>query len=189
MSQALPVLLMLEGWIEPAVRHMGPEFTTHEYIEKLREICPTDYAHDLALCTLRYGFPQSLAVLHKTIVTKLRKLGQVQVVDRKESRDIRGNKHETLVWRRLDARRPLRRLREPLRPRASSGGRSQRAIAPPPMTGSQLQEARAAVGWTQTELARRAGVSPAAVSLWERDKRRMTWPTYETLQRALQAGP
>src|SRR3989304_3781431 len=35
-----PALLILDRWIEPAVRHMRPEFTTHDYIEKLREVYP-----------------------------------------------------------------------------------------------------------------------------------------------------
>jgi DNA-binding transcriptional regulator YiaG len=190
MAQALPVLLMLERWIEPVVRHMGPEFTTHDYIEKLRELYPADYAHDLALCTLGYGFPQSLGVLHKAIATHLRALDCVETIGNKESRDIRGNKHRALVWRRLDNRRPSERPREPVRSKAKQRLRppTRQTQMSPSITGAELRAARTALGWTQTELARRAGVSLAAVSLWERDKRRMMWPTYEAVQSALQAG-
>lgn len=182
--------MMLDRWIEPTVRHLGQEFTTHEYIERLREICPADYAHDLALCTLKQGFPQSLAVLHKAIVEQLRALDCVKVVGTKESRDIRGNKHQTLVWQRLDSRRPRRKLREPFHSVRRTEGRppSPARTPPPRMTGAQLQEARLGLGWNKTELARRAGVSLAAVSRWERDERRMGWPTFKAMQRALQAG-
>lgn len=116
MPETRPVLLMLEQAIELTVRHMRPEFTTHDYIEKLREVCPSDYAHDLALCTVEHGFPQSLAVLHRAIIMQLRKSDRVEVIGSRESRDIRGNTHRTLLWRRLDARRPPTRLwREPTR--------------------------------------------------------------------------
>jgi DNA-binding XRE family transcriptional regulator len=175
---------MLERWIEPAVRYMRPEFTTHDYIEKLREVYPADYAHDLALCTLEQGFPQSLAVLHRAIIGKLRKSDRVMVIGTKESRDIRGNTHETLLWRRLDARRPPPK---PQRGPTPSRRKASQRPRPPAMTGSELREARLALGWTKTDLARRAGVSLAAVSRWEAGERRMQWPASEAVQNALQA--
>lgn len=176
---------MLERWIEPVVRYMRPEFTSHDYIEKLREVYPADYAHDLALCTLEQGFPQSLAVLHRAITNRLRKSDRVKVIGTKESRDIRGNTHETLLWRRLDARRPPRGpRREPVRSRRKASQRP----PPPAMTGAQLREARQALGWTKTDLARRAGVSLAAVSRWERGERRMAWPASEAIHDALEAA-
>lgn len=180
-----PALLMLDRWLEPAIRYMRPEFTTHSYIERIREVYPADYAHDLALCTLEQGFPRSLAVLHRAIVERLRKSDRIAVIGTKESRDIRGNPHRTLLWRRLDARRP------PPRPRSEPvPGRRKASQRPPPapMTGAQLREARLALGWTKTELARRAGVSLAAVSRWEAGERRMTWPASEAVQNALKAA-
>ena len=183
MKKRRPIILMLERWIEPTVRYLRPEFSTHDYIEKLRQVYPADYAHDLALCTLQHGFPLSLQVLHRAIIGQLRKSDRVEVIGTKESRDIRGNPHRTLLWRRLDARRP------PRGPRPMPGGRrASQKPRPPPMTGAQLQEARLARGWTKTELARRAGVSLAAVSRWERDERRMQWPATEALRNALRAA-
>lgn len=185
MKKTRPVLLMLERRIEPPVRHMRPEFTTHDYIEKLREVYPADYAHDLALCTLEQGFPQSLAVLHRAITEKLRKSERVQVIGTKESRDIRGNTHETLLWRRLDARRPPPR---PQRGPVPSKRKASQRPRPAGMTGAQLREARLALGWTKTELARRAGVSLAAVTRWEAGQRHMAWPASEAVRSALEAG-
>ena len=184
-KQTRPALLMLERSIERAVRYMSPQFTTHDYIERLREVYPAEYAHDLAICTQEQGFPQSLAVLHRAISEKLRGSDRVEVTGTKESRDIRGNSHETLLWRRLDAYRPPRRVRRVPEPSKRSGNRRP---PPPAMSGDQLREARTARGWTKTELAHRAGVSLAAVSRWERDERRMTWPASEAIQNALQ-GP
>lgn len=185
MAKTRAVLLMLERWVEPAVRYMRPEFTTHDYIERLREVYPADYAHDLALCTLEQGFPQSLAVLHRAITAQLRKSERVEVIGTKESRDIRGNTHETLLWRRLEARRPPP---GPRRGPVQSRRKASQRPRPPAMTGDQLREARLALGWTKTELARRAGVSLAAVTRWEAGERRMSWPASEAVQNALKAG-
>ena len=190
-TKRLDMLQMLERFIEPTVEHMGPQFTTHEYVEKLRELVPADYAHDLTLCTLEYGFPQSLALLHKAIANKLRKSERVKVTGTKKSRNVRANRHRILVWQRLDTRRPSQPARlAPARRRPTS--RASRAASPrpaaPPMTGSQLRAARLARSWTETELARRAGVSLAAVSRWERGERRITWPAYEALCGALRTA-
>ncbi|MCH7837946.1 MAG: helix-turn-helix transcriptional regulator [Chloroflexi bacterium] len=173
-------ILMLDLCIAPTVRYMGPEFTSHDFIDKLREIYPADYAHDLALGTQKHGFPLSLQVLHRAVVARLRRSDRVDVIGKKGSRDLRGNPHPTLVWRRLDSRRPPRKrgVPVPFEPK----------VAPPPaptMSGGQLREARLARGWTKTELSLRAGVSLAAVSRWERDERRMGRGSYAAIQAAL----
>ena len=110
-SQPSP-LMMLDRWIELAVSRMDRQFSTHEFIEKIRELYPVDYAHDLAVCTLDVGFPKSLGVLHQAMAIRLRRSGRVAMVGRKESRDLRGNKHLAVVWERLDEAR-LSRPREP----------------------------------------------------------------------------
>lgn len=103
---------MLERWIELAVSHMDRQFSTHQFIEKLRELYPADYAHDLSVCTLDVGFPTSLNVLHQAIAIKLGRSGRVAMVGKKESRSIRGNKHLAVLWERLDESR-IGRPREP----------------------------------------------------------------------------
>lgn len=185
MNRTRPVLLMLEQQIERTARHMRPEFTTHDYIEKLRDVYPADYAHDLAVCTLERGFPQSLAIVHKAITDKLRWSDRVEAIGTKESRDIRGNSHRTLLWRRLDARRapPTRRRQEFRSRRKASDG-----PAPPAMTGAELQEARESAGLTKSELARQAGVSLSAVTRWEANERHMGPVAAEALHNALGSG-
>jgi DNA-binding XRE family transcriptional regulator len=44
---------------------------------------------------------------------------------------------------------------------------------PPPLTGSQVRQARLAKGWSQQELARRVGKSQPWVALVEQEKRTM----------------
>jgi len=46
----------------------------------------------------------------------------------------------------------------------------------PAMSPEELREFRLARGWNQTELARRIGVSSAAVSLWEAGRRAIPQP-------------
>ncbi len=186
MSKTRPVLLMLEQRIERTTRHMRPEFTTHDYIERIRDVYPADYAHDLAVCTLERGFPQSLAIVHRAVTDKLRRSGRVEAIGTKESRDIRGNSHRTLLWRRLDAKRaPQTRRRQAFRGRRRA---SDRPPPPPPMTAAELQEARESAGLTKSELARRAGVSLSAVTRWEANERHMGPVAAEALHNALGDG-
>ncbi len=186
MENAAGPLLMLDRWIEHAVRRMPHEFSSHDFIEMLESAYAASYAHDLALCTVRRGFPQSLAVLNKAITDKLRTLDNVKVIGEKESRNIRGNKHKTLVWRRLDSRRARTKLHDPVL-RIGAGAR-QAPEGGRPMTGAQLREARVARGWTQTELARRSGLSLASMTRWENGQRNMSWESFEAIREALEKG-
>lgn len=176
-------LLMLDRWLDVAVGHMPSEFSTHDFVEKLREFYPADYAHDLAVCTVREGFPASLAVLHQAIAIRLRRSERVRSIGLKSDRNIRGNRHASLVWNRLDARAPSRRPRiVRVRPK---GQKPVRQPLRPTLNGNQLEAARLARGWTQAELARRAGVSLSAVNRWECGERRMTDYSYSLIKRAL----
>jgi DNA-binding XRE family transcriptional regulator len=194
---------MLKGWVEPVISGMAPSFSTHEFIEQVRELCPADYAHDLAVCTAEHGFPVSLAVLHRAIVDDMKSSGRVRAIGTKESRDVRGNKHQTMIWKRLDDRsgpsRPRERgsLPRPRTPRRRAAPRERKAPPGPPKRleplrplpyptpGDALAAVRRARGWTMSELAQRAGVSLAAISRWERDERRMSRRTYEAVRKAL----
>lgn len=51
--------------------------------------------------------------------------------------------------------------------------------------GPRLRQLRTAQGLSQTELARRAGVSKQAISLWELSNREPGWSEMKALRRAL----
>lgn len=62
-------------------------------------------------------------------------------------------------------------------------------MAPVGGLGSVLREARVASGLSQAEVGRSAGVDQSMVSVYERDRREPTWPTFERLLQAAHAVP
>lgn len=159
--------MMLEQRIVPAARRMPLEFSSHQYIERIRQLYPADYAHDLAVCTVERGFAKSLAVMHRAITDSLQLSGLVSTVGSKRSKDLHGNKHQTLLWRR---RRPDRtKIEAPL----------------PLMTGSELKQARLAKGWTIADLARASGLTATTIRRWEHGRLGMRRSSFDAIRRAL----
>jgi transcriptional regulator with XRE-family HTH domain len=52
----------------------------------------------------------------------------------------------------------------------------------------ELKFRREALGWSQSELARRAGVRPSSVCLFEGGRRGLRWRTLELIRAAIEAG-
>lgn len=53
---------------------------------------------------------------------------------------------------------------------------------------TEVKSRREALGWSQSELARRAGVRPSSVCLFEGGRRGLRWRTLELVRAALEAG-